>query len=146
MCLRPSGRHPGASCYHDFLLATNFNQYVGIRLLRRHPNGVTIECRVRKELMNFAGVLHGGVTATLADVAVGQALMLQGHRTTTVELKINHLRPITGSKVTARSHVLRIGKTLSTARVDVFDDRKKLAAVALVTYMLLESGGRVVRK
>jgi len=128
------------------LLATNFNQYVGIRLLRKHPNGVTVECRVRKELMNFAGVLHGGVTATLADVAVGQALMQRGHKTTTVELKINYLRPITGTKVTARSHLLRIGKTLSTARVDVFDESKNLAAVALVTYMLLESGGRVVRK
>jgi len=126
------------------LLATNFNQYVGIQLLRKHPNGVTVECRMRKELLNFAGVLHGGVTATLADVAVGQALIQRGHKTTTVELKINYLRPITGSKVTARSHLLRIGKTLSTARVDIFDDKKSLAAVALVTYMLLEeSSGRM---
>jgi uncharacterized protein (TIGR00369 family) len=119
------------------LLATNFNQHVGIRILRKHPTGITVECRMRKELLNFAGVLHGGVTATLADVAVGQALMQRCHRATTVELKINYLRPITGRKVTARSHLLRIGKTLSTARVDIFDDRKNLA-VALVTYMLLE--------
>jgi len=124
------------------LLATDFNHYLGIRILRKHPNGVTVECRMRKELMNFAGVLHGGVIATLADVAVGQSLVLRGHRTTTVELKINYLRPITGSKVTARAHLLRIGKTLSTARVDVFDDRRNLAAVALVTYMLLEGRGR----
>ena len=122
--------------------ATDFNHYVGIRILRKQSNGVTVECRIRKELLNFAGVLHGGVIATLADVAVGQSLMVRGHRTTTVELKINYLRPITGSKVTARSHVLRIGKTLSTARVDVFDDKKNLAAVALVTYMLLEGRGR----
>jgi uncharacterized protein (TIGR00369 family) len=127
------------------LLATDFNHYVGIRILRKHSNGVTVGCPIRKELLNFAGVLHGGVIATLADVAVGQSLMLRGHRTTTVELKINYLRPITGSKVTARSHLLRIGKTLSTARVDVFDDKKNLAAVALVTYMLLEGSGRVMR-
>lgn len=146
MCSKSSGREPSPSCYHEFLLATNFNLYLGIRILRKHPNGVTVECRMRKELLNFAGVLHGGVTATLADVAVGQALMQRGHKTTTVELKINYLRPITGSKVTARSHLLRIGKTLSTARVDVFDDRKNLAAVALVTYMLLEGSGRLIRK
>jgi acyl-CoA thioesterase len=119
------------------LSANDFNHYLGIRILRKHSNGVTVGCTMRQELMNFAGVLHGGVIATLADVAVGQSLMLRGHKTTTVELKINYLRPITGSKVTARSHVLRIGKTLSTARVDVFDDQKNLAAVALVTYMLL---------
>lgn len=118
--------------------ANDFNHYLGIRILRKHANGVTIGCPMRQELMNFAGVLHGGVIATLADVAVGQALGVRGHKTTTVELKINYLRPITGSKVTARSHVLRIGKTLATGRVDVFDDKKNLAAVALVTYMLLE--------
>ena len=121
--------------------ATNFNQYLGIRVANQHRDGITIECRVRKELLNFAGVLHGGVTATLADVAVGQALAKRLGRfgaSTTAELKINYLRPIAGRKVTARSHLLRIGKTLCIARVDVFDDQKNLAAVALVTYMRLD--------
>ena len=122
--------------------ATNFNQYLGIRIANRHRDGITIECRVRKELLNFAGVLHGGVTATLADVAVGQALAQRLGRfaSTTAELKINYLRPILGRKVSARSHLLRVGKTLCVARVDVFDDQKNLAAVALVTYMRLNGG------
>ncbi len=116
----------------------DFNKYLGIRLVKSHSDGMTIECRLRKELLNFASVLHGGVTATLADVAVGQALKKQGRNCTTVEMKINYLRPITGRKVTARSHLLRIGKTLCTARVDVFDDKRNHAAVAIVTYMLLD--------
>ena len=106
--------------------------------MRSHADGLTIQCRLKKEFMNFAGVLHGGVTATLADVAVGQALVKRGRKCTTVELKINYLRPVTGRKVIARSHLLRIGKSLCTARVDVFDDANNLAAVALVTYMLLD--------
>jgi uncharacterized protein (TIGR00369 family) len=117
----------------------HFNRYLGIRLVRSHADGMTIECRLRKELLNFSGILHGGVTATLADVAVGQALTKRGRKSTTVELKINYLRPVTGRKVTARSHLLRTGKTLCIARVDVFDEDGNLAAVALVTYMLLES-------
>lgn len=122
--------------------ATNFNQYLGIRIAHRHRDGITIECRLRKELLNFAGVLHGGVTATLADVAVGQALAQRLGRfaSTTAELKINYLRPILGRKVSARSHLLRVGKTLCVARVDVFDDQENLAAVALVTYMRLNGG------
>ena len=123
----------------NFLPEINFNHYLGLRVVRRHRDGVTIECALRKELLNFSGVLHGGVTATLADVAVGQALTKQGRKSTTVEIKINYLRPVTGRKVTARSYLLRTGKTLCTARVDVFDDRKNLAAVALVTYMLLDT-------
>jgi uncharacterized protein (TIGR00369 family) len=130
------------SCYDDCLPATNFNQYLGIRIASRHRDGITIECRLRKELLNFAGILHGGVTATLADVAVGQALAQRLGRfaSTTAELKINYLRPILGRKVSARSHLLRVGKTLCVARVDVFDDQKNLAAVALVTYMRLNGG------
>ena len=53
------------------------------------------------------------------------------------ELKINYVLPVTSRKVRARSHFLHIGKTLCVARVDVFDDQKNLAAVALVTYMIL---------
>ena len=67
------------------------------------------------------------------------ALHHRGYKATTVELKINYLRPVTGRKVTARSRLVRIGKTLVTALVDVFDDRKNHAAVAIVTYMLLDA-------
>jgi len=118
----------------------DFNQHLGIRVLRHHKDGVTIACDLRKELHNMSGVLHGGVTATLVDAAAGMALMHRGHKATTVELKINYLRPVTGRKVTARSRLVRIGKTLVTALVDVFDDRKNHAAVAIVTYMLLDGG------
>src|SRR5260370_33785135 len=110
-----SGKKLVPSCYHDSLPATDFNKYLGIRLVRRHADGMTIECRLRKELLNFSGVLHGGVTATLADVAVGQALTKQGRKSTTVELKINYLRPGTGRKCTARSQWLRCGTTLLVA-------------------------------
>jgi len=44
-------------------------------------------------------------------------------KSTTVELKITYLRPVTSHKVTARSHLLRTGKTLCVTRVNVFDDR-----------------------
>ena len=37
----------------------------------------------------------------------------------------------------ARSHLLRIGKRLCVGRVDMFDAKGQLVAVALVTYMLL---------
>lgn len=124
----------------DLLQSIPFNSYLGLRLVRLHADGVTIGCNVRPELRNRSGVLHGGVSATLADVAVGVALTRHFGRpraATTVELKINYLRPVAEGEVTARSHLLRVGKNLCTARVDVFDHRRQPAAVALVTYMIL---------
>ncbi len=56
---------------------------------------------------------------------------------TTTELKVNYLRPITGEKCIARAYLVRAGKTLCVSRIDMFDDANNLAAIAIVTYMLL---------
>ncbi len=117
-----------------------FNHLLGIEITERHQDGVTIECAVRPELMNGAGVLHGGVTATIADAAMGIGLMHvlgKGRSIATVEMKINYLRPVREGKVVARSYVLRLGKTLATGRVDLFDAQGTAVGVALLTYMLL---------
>jgi acyl-coenzyme A thioesterase PaaI-like protein len=39
----------------------------------------------------------------------------------------------------ARAYALRAGKTLFVSRVDMFDTQKRLSAVSVVTYMLLDS-------
>ena len=124
----------------DFLQTIPFNALLGLRLLRLHADGATVGCTMRDEFRNASGVLHGGVSATLADVAVGVAVTRHLGRpraATTVEMKINYLRPIADGRITARARLLRTGKTLCTARVDILDASRKLAAVALVTYMIL---------
>jgi uncharacterized protein (TIGR00369 family) len=117
-----------------------FNQLVGIRLVRVHKDGVTIDCKLRPELMNAHGVLHGGVTATMADAAMGIAITTRLGRpaATTVEMKLNYMRPVTSGKITARARILRMGSTLCVGRVDLFDDARQQVAAALVTYMLLK--------
>jgi acyl-coenzyme A thioesterase PaaI-like protein len=57
-----------------FLNGHAFNHLIGFELVRVHRDGLTIQFRVRPELLNSAGAVHGGVTASLADVAVGSAL------------------------------------------------------------------------
>jgi acyl-CoA thioesterase len=125
----------------QFLAEIPFNAHVGLRLVRMHKDGVTIECGMRPELLNGSGVLHGGVTATLADVAVGMALARHLGRpraATTVEMKINYLRPVAHGKITARSHLVKVGSRLCCGRVEIFDGEKRPVAEALITYMILE--------
>jgi uncharacterized protein (TIGR00369 family) len=116
-----------------------FNNQLGLRVARRHTDGVTIECPIRPDSANLAGTLHGGITATLADVAGGFATLAHyGDRpVTTVELKVNYFLPVTGKKVTARSRILRAGKTLCVSEIEIRTGERKLAAVAIVTYMIL---------
>jgi len=117
-----------------------FEDTLAIRVLRKHKDGVTVACTLEPNFVNSQGVLHGGVIASIADEAAWHAMLhaYQGkHNGTTSELKINYLRPIAVTKAIARAYVLRAGKTLFVSRVDIFDAEKRLAAVGIVTYMLL---------
>ncbi|MGD0436628.1 MAG: PaaI family thioesterase [Bryobacteraceae bacterium] len=117
-----------------------FNKLLGIRIVRIHKDGVTIRCVVDENTRNGSGALHGGVMATMADAAMGIGLASHfgGRRpTTTTDLKINYLRPVVDGKVTARSHIVRVGKHLCVGRVEIRDAERRLAAAALVTYIRL---------
>jgi len=117
-----------------------FARLLGMRVSRMHRDGVTLACPIRKNLLNSAGVLHGGVSASLADAAVGVAIHrhLGSHRPiSTVEMKINYFRPVSEGTVFARSHLLRMGSTLCVGRVDLTDAQDRVLGTALVTYMLL---------
>lgn len=119
-----------------------FEDSLRVQVIQKHRDGVTVTCPLSKKLLNSAGVLHGGVIATIADEAAWHALIhaYKAKRPmTTTELKVNYLRPIAGKKITARVYVLRAGKILGVTRVDLFDIEKRLSAVGLVTYMLLDT-------
>jgi uncharacterized protein (TIGR00369 family) len=119
-----------------------FNSHLGLKLKRRHEDGVTIECPIRPEFANIHKTLHGGVTATLIDVAGGFGTMSHygGRPCATVELKLSYFIPIAGKKVTARSKIIRAGSTLCVLQVDVHDDKGRLAAAGMITYILLDTG------
>jgi len=119
-----------------------FEDTLGVKVIRKHRDGVTVACPLRPDFVNSQGVLHGGVIASIADEAAWHALIhaYKGHTNcTTTELKINYLRPIAVTKILARAYALRAGKTLFVSRVDIFDAEKRLAAIGVVTYMLLAS-------
>jgi uncharacterized protein (TIGR00369 family) len=119
----------------------SFEHQLNLRVARKHADGVTVHFDLLPNYLNSHGILHGGVTASLADEAAWHAI--ENHhgygkrKSTTTELKVNYLRPIAGKKVIARAILVRAGKNLCVSRVDIFDEKKKLAAIAIVTYMLL---------
>jgi uncharacterized protein (TIGR00369 family) len=127
-----------------FIAKIPFNAFLGLEILRAHPDGVTLRCKVRKELLNSHGALHGGVTASLVDVAVGVAIQhrFRGARSiSTVELKVSYFLPITSGALLARARLLRVGSTLCVGRVDLTDSGGNLVGTAIVTYIFLDARG-----
>ncbi len=86
-----------------------------------------------EDYMNPIGTVHGGYAATLLDSALACAvhsICPIGHASTTVELKINYVRPImpdTG-RLFARGTVVHPGRQLATAEAKLTDENGKLFA------------------
>lgn len=113
------------------------------RLLRLELDEVgsgtaTLGLKVRKELKQNHGVVHGGAIASLIDTATAFAilsLLEPNEKVTTVDLTISYLRPITGGRITAIARVLRAGRRLLVVSAEVFDKDGKLTTTALSTYI-----------
>ena len=89
---------------------------------------------------NPMGTIHGGILCDLADAAMGVAFfstLEPGESFTTLELKINFLRPFWTGKLVARGKVVQRGKTTGMVECDVFDDQERLIARSSSTCMVL---------
>jgi len=114
-----------------------FNQHLGIEIVHQDENGCKAVLQIRPEMFNsIEGVVHGGVTATLADVVMGHgaAPHVDGvQQCVTVESRVHYLNPARGSRLEAESKVLKRGKNLITMEARVTCDGK-LVAFATGTY------------
>ncbi|WP_096200319.1 PaaI family thioesterase [Bacillus sp. FJAT-45350] len=115
-----------------------FNEYLGIKIEHLDSGGCVAYLEVKEELYNsLEGVLHGGVTFTLADVAMGHAAAPPKdgvQKCVTSELKINYLSPAKGKTLIAESNVIKQGRKLITMEAKIKDGDGKIVAVALGTY------------
>jgi len=119
-----------------------FAKLLGIKLDFVEPGDATLSLQIRDDFKQNAGVVHGGVVASLIDSATAFAilpLLNADERTTTVDLTISYLRPLTAGSMVARAKVLRAGKRLIVVSAELFDDGRNLAATALSTYIRLPS-------
>ncbi len=121
---------------------------VGFRLIAVEPGKAIFEMEADERHFNPMGTLHGGILCDIADAAMGVAcasLLNEGESFTTLELKINFLKPIWKAKLTATGTIIKQGYTVSMAECDIKDDRDNLVAKATSTQMILrgeEAKGR----
>jgi uncharacterized protein (TIGR00369 family) len=89
---------------------------------------------------NPMGTLHGGVLCDLADAAMGfsyASTLEQDETFTTLELKINFLRPVWQTRLTATARVIQRGRTVGLVECDLLDAQDRLVARVSSTCMTL---------
>lgn len=111
-----------------------FTGYCGLEFTEVADEKCVVSCRLREELLNPSGLAHGGLIATLTDVAAGMmALQADGwrHNIVTQNCSIHYLRPGSGEILRAESRVIRKGNRVCVVQIDCFTDEGKLCTTAI---------------
>jgi uncharacterized protein (TIGR00369 family) len=113
---------------------------IGFALTSFSEGVAVVTLPVRQAHTNPMGTVQGGVISAMADAAMGWAYMTtlgEGESYTTLEMKINFLRPVWRGTLSAQARVRRAGRTVALVECDVLDEEGKSVAYAVGTCMLL---------
>jgi uncharacterized protein (TIGR00369 family) len=121
-----------------------FMRTLGATIESIEPGMVTLACPSNDGLTQQQGLLHGGVLASLADVACGYAAltaMPEDREVLTVEFKINFMKPAKTDRLIAVGRVIQAGRTLAVCEGSVFDSTQtRLLARMTATMMSVDAG------
>lgn len=119
-----------------------FPELLGCEMVENSADRVVLHATVTEALLNRNGVLHGGALMGMADSAGGQvasANLPPGRATTTIESKVNFLRPVRlGDVATMTSVALHVGRTTMLIQTTVTRPDGKVAAIVLQTQMVFD--------
>jgi uncharacterized protein (TIGR00369 family) len=116
---------------------------LGARISEAEPGRVVLELVAGPQHRHGGGVVQGGVITQIADAAMGMSLATlqpDGIWNTTIELKINFVRPAIAGRLRAIGRVIEMRQTLLFSEADVLDDHDRLIARASSTCMPVPEG------
>jgi uncharacterized protein (TIGR00369 family) len=114
--------------------------FLGITIASQSNGNAILEFQAQAQHANPMGTLHGGILCDLADAAMGVAFastLGTGETFTTLELKINFLRPVWTGLLKAEADVVSRGRTVGLVNCGVTDEKGRLIASAVSTCMVL---------
>ncbi len=117
---------------------------MGLSLVRAEPGQVTFRLDVGEHLYNPIGSVHGGVFCTLLDSAMGcsvHASLSRGQAYTSLELKVNFIKPLTLNtpSVVATGQVISLGRRVATASAQITGPDGTLYAHGTTTCLIFDA-------
>jgi len=121
-----------------------FNALLGVKVVRLEPGFTRFEVPFRAQLIGDPSrpAMHGGVISAVADAAGGFAVWsatdILYHRISTIDLRVDYLRPGRALDFAAEAKVLRVGGQVGVAGVSVLhlDAPDKPIATAIGVYAI----------
>jgi len=144
-----------AQLKHLFEEHVPFNRVLGLKIVSLDPDTPKLRFDMRPELVGNPqrGILHGGVISATLDVMAGVvvhvALMKKAGgipvdadgkpefpNIGTIDLRIDYLRPGRGKYFVAGGKVVRMGKRIAVAHMELENDEGELIATGSAAYVV----------
>lgn len=117
-----------------------FWELLGLELVDVKKGWAKVRLPFARKLVHPLGIAHGGAIFSAADSAVAMALigLVDSEDTfTTVEMKINYIKPFDAGEIVAEARIVHKGAKTALGDVEVYNGNGALIARGLATYIIL---------
>jgi uncharacterized protein (TIGR00369 family) len=112
----------------DKIAGNHFGQFVGIEVNAIEAASVEASINLNEHHRQQMGFVHGGLTATFADVLMGFAaftLVQKGKGVVTADLRVSYLNPGLEDKLYGRGYVIKAGQKLHFCEAEIWMETPK---------------------
>lgn len=107
-----------------------FSKWLGIEVLDIREGYSKIKMEIRQEMINGFGILHGGITFSLADSAFAFACNNRNNLSVALDTSINFMKPgHVGDVLTAEAKEMHNGKSTGLYQISIFNQNDHLIAL-----------------
>jgi uncharacterized protein (TIGR00369 family) len=132
-----------------------FNKLLGLKVKSISPDCVKTSFEMRNEFMGYykRGMLHGGVISSVIDATGGlaafvgtlekmqvktiEATLKRSGSLSTIDLRVDFLRPGLGKRFVTTAYTLRTGKKVVVTRIELHNEQDDLIAVGTGSYLVV---------
>ena len=130
---------------HEVISRSGFMVMMKTKVIQASSGRVCLEVRRSPHLLQFDGLFHGGVIASLADYAGACAAAVSsnpGVPVLTSSLNVTYLNAAKGEVLRAEAKCIKTGSRLRTSRVEVFCDESGTSQLVAVADVMISVNTR----
>lgn len=114
-----------------------FLKHNDIIILESNEKTSKVKMNICENSLNPYGIVHGGLIFSMGDTVMGITIRSTGRDAVTLDGTINYLKPGKGKYLIATSEVIKVGKTTSVLKANIYNDKEELIAVISATYYFI---------
>ncbi len=110
-----------------------FQHFVGIEVIQLGDGKSVLQLELKGHHFNLYGIPHGGVHATLLDIAMGTAASFPDNSgkeldSVTLNLSVDYIAPPASKVLIAKGKITKKGKSIAYCTAEIFDEDQTLIA------------------